>query len=263
MLQPAHPYPHGDLDGSGSGYASPETFPPQPSHVYISILPSHAPSPSQEQSYVSQSASYDFRALGPRPIRDIDPTITFVSSSQVFCRSSFHVTQDDVLVHSEVTDFDCQHMPADSVNFSDQYLYSTTLIPRFWHHIRDSEGTCNGLLLWYHHVDMEATEPTSFTISQDIFRVDGASTAVPSSSVLSSVVYHLTTSPPSRSLSPMSVDSGSSPSSGYSLYSSVSGPPSPWGTMLYLKMSINSRDCAVISTIALEWPRHQNRCLQS
>ncbi|KAG1760644.1 hypothetical protein EDD22DRAFT_899997 [Suillus occidentalis] len=91
--------------------------------VYIDILP--GPSSSSSRSRTPFSASYKppqgvAASNTPRPIRDIDPTVTFVSPSTVIGKSSYIVLLDGAPIHSEDTKLECVGP------------YFTALVPRYW-----------------------------------------------------------------------------------------------------------------------------------
>lgn len=75
----------------------------------------------------------------PRPIRVIDPTVTFTSRSSMMAYSSFTVFLDGKCVHTEVAD-----LKLNTTNISSEvdcvFFYSTTLVPRFWDQLCDCQG---------------------------------------------------------------------------------------------------------------------------
>ncbi|KAL4244355.1 TEC1 family protein [Abortiporus biennis] len=190
------------------------TGPPAPSHVYIEALPPRASDTySMQQGYQPSSslAMDDFRALGPRPLANVDNTLTFVSSIRTPCYSSFHVLKNDILVHSEITTMEeCTAEVQQPISSSNTFLYRTTLVPTFWSQLCESEDL------------------SSFTISQEIFRISDEPSSSAQSNVISSVVYHFTvTSLSPRSLSPTSVSIDDSfPDLEYQSYNSASPSPS-------------------------------------
>lgn len=71
----------------------------------------------------------------PRPLRSIDPTVTFISRSPVSARSYFTVKSAGVSVFSETTPL----MPIGPAP-DGALLYSTTLVPGCWDEISESSG---------------------------------------------------------------------------------------------------------------------------
>ena len=136
----------------------PEVQPPC-DRVVIDVLPNSAhwpsndvgsiPSPlTSDSSSASSSRGYAYNT--PRPLRVIDPTVTFRSASALTAHSSFRILYNGAVVHTEDTPLELRSsscMPA--AQFSSEmdcsYLYSTTLVPRFWRKLCDSSGTYNDL----------------------------------------------------------------------------------------------------------------------
>lgn len=88
----------------------------------------------------------------PRPIRDIDSTVTFVSPSTVIGKSSYIVLLDGAPIHSEDTKLECVG-PYFTGSLGDgPLLYSTALVPKYW------ETLC------------KSPDPTVYTIIQDVYR---------------------------------------------------------------------------------------------
>ncbi|KAG8220469.1 hypothetical protein J3R82DRAFT_3164 [Butyriboletus roseoflavus] len=121
--------------------------------VYIDILPSmghdHPTSAASTSSSIRPSDA-------ARHIRNIDPTVTFVSPSPVNGKSSYIVLLDGAPVHSENTPLEyvgpyfsspMGHSPGD-----EPILYNTALVPKYWDVLR------------------EAADPTLYTIVQDVYR---------------------------------------------------------------------------------------------
>ncbi len=112
------------------------------SHVYIEVLPPSASHVQQPASHLPEAFSPrdDFRTLGPRPLRHIDPTVTFLSSTQVPCFSSFDVLKDGVVVSSEVAPAEWIPMASTSTSSAPSFLCRTTLVPKFWPRLCEYEG---------------------------------------------------------------------------------------------------------------------------
>ncbi|KAH7929559.1 hypothetical protein BV22DRAFT_1029416 [Leucogyrophana mollusca] len=162
--------------------------------VHIDILPtsttwmnqspsagrsSHSAPKSPSHSHLASSSSHPSNS--PRLIRNIDPTVTFVSQSTMTAKSSYIVLLDGAPIHSEDTRLQCvgPYVPPSGMpNASDSsLLYSTTLVPKFW------ETLCN------------SSDPTVYTIMQDVYRIaEPTSFAEPSHRprplLMFSAVYH-------------------------------------------------------------------------
>jgi transcriptional enhancer factor len=74
----------------------------------------------------------------PRPLRSIDPTVTFLSDSPISAKSTFAVLSSGMTVFSETTILTPAGTVPDGGN--GRLLYSTTLVPGFWHKISTSSG---------------------------------------------------------------------------------------------------------------------------
>lgn len=74
-------------------------------------------------------------AQHPRPLRSIDPTITFISRSPISARSYFTVESSGMPVFMETTPL-MSVVPAPD----GALLYSTTLVPGCWDKISESPG---------------------------------------------------------------------------------------------------------------------------
>ncbi|KAF9234819.1 hypothetical protein BU15DRAFT_78656 [Melanogaster broomeanus] len=149
---------------------------------YGSSLPSHPPVPSSS----SRSHGPSFRPSdAARRMRDIDPTVTFVSPSPVNGKSSYYVLLDGAPVHSEDTKLERRPV-----------LYTTALVPKYW------DILCKA-------ADV-VLDPTLYTIIQNVYR---APDPVPNQGyfqrpppvLIFSAMYHFQyASPASNATSPMS-----------------------------------------------------------
>jgi hypothetical protein len=84
----------------------------------------------------------------PRHLRDIDPTITFLSQSAIFAHCVFRVRMDDVLVFTERTALvsdDCSGNRSD--DFYSPRLYRSPLAPGYWERICNSDSESSRPLL--------------------------------------------------------------------------------------------------------------------
>lgn len=194
----------------------------------------------------------------PRPMRAIDPTVTFISRSTLNAYASVRVLREGRTIWTEKTTLrylESRVLPAPvyPAQMECTHLYSTEVVPGFWSQLCDCgseySSSCPVWAGWILAVECQelthilvVSDPTPFTIVQDIVRlpggVDAASvlsqtgtSAVAREDVVLSTVYrfkmHPTTSPP-LSPSMSSVDALS-----YSHESSVSQlPPYMQGVML-------------------------------
>ncbi|KAG1738188.1 hypothetical protein EDB19DRAFT_1636502 [Suillus lakei] len=118
--------------------------------VHIDILPeassfsssssrSHAPSSSYKppQGVTASQPSSNT----PRRMRDIDPTVTFVSPSAVIGKSSYIVLLDGAPIHSEDTKLECVGPYFTGSSGDGPLLYSTALVPKYWETLCKSPGT--------------------------------------------------------------------------------------------------------------------------
>lgn len=128
---------------SDAGYTSASPSPaPSTSHVQIEVLP---PSASSSVASSSTSAFYkdlsrsDFRVLGPRLLRNIDPTVTFTSAQPVACYSRFEVRREGRVVSREETRVEETSVEGDGGMF----VYRTMLAPGVWRQLCESEGEGN------------------------------------------------------------------------------------------------------------------------
>jgi hypothetical protein len=140
-----------------------------PSSVVLSVpstIDASTPplSPTQSHSTVSSDSITDedgvVHPAGPRLIHAIDPTIGCTSHLSRPATSVFFVFKngEEAPVHSETTEMEITPRGEEG-----GFLYSTTLVPQFWHIIRD------------------AADPTQFTIVQDIREVEAPSAVIYSS----------------------------------------------------------------------------------
>lgn len=124
---------------------------------YIDILPddiSHTLSSSQDRAIVDHRQSHllapspplnDDGTIGltlpPRPLRCIDPTITFRSLATISASSTFTVLSEGHTVHSEVVPLILRSSTRESPEVDGAYFYSTTLVPSYWRTISTSTST--------------------------------------------------------------------------------------------------------------------------
>ena len=120
--------------------------------VYIDLLRSDSSinsngpfwtSPSQvaeERSLIERGCRIVRATNYPRHLRDIDPTITFVSHSLSDARSYFNVHLADRLIFTESTTLEIVDPDDPSTSNVDGILYKTPLVPGFWNTISQSPG---------------------------------------------------------------------------------------------------------------------------
>ncbi|RDX43713.1 hypothetical protein OH76DRAFT_1179653 [Lentinus brumalis] len=201
---------------------------PSMSHSSSPILPS--PAPSTLASFVhtpsspnSPHSGLGLNASGPRVLRHIDPTVTFMSRAALQAYSSFKVTRagssaGEPPLHTETTDLEllsssCMPGSQWSSEIECTFLYRTPFVPRFW------ESLCR------------SADPSAYVVMQEIVRSSAAendSETYAPEDVLLSIVYQFnnvsTSSPP---LTPDSVTfstGASRPGTAGSHFSSESTP---------------------------------------
>lgn len=117
--------------------------------IYIDVLPDSPSFSSFDQvsSFDAWSPSNVVRtSQHPRPLRSIDPTITFISQSPMSARSSCTVHSAGMAVYSETTPLVSVGPAPDNVDGA--LLYSTTLVPGFWDKITASHGELDSLFFY-------------------------------------------------------------------------------------------------------------------
>jgi len=113
--------------------------------VYIDLLrPGSSLNDNNDPFWTSPSQAAEERSLVergyriirsnsyPRHLRDIDPTITFLSHSISNARSYFTVHLGDRLIFSESTTLELVNPDDPSTSKVDGILYKTSLVPGFW-----------------------------------------------------------------------------------------------------------------------------------
>ena len=156
-------------DGSSSSPSASERAIPDREHgaisnaralVHIDVLAANAPwSPSDDAGIVmgnplmtpphspeahtiSQTSQVNiFHSPKPRPLRAIDPVVTFTSPSFVVAKSSCSVYFDGNCVHTDVADVAC----TTTKDESGMFLYRTALIPQYWDRLCQSHGKSSNL----------------------------------------------------------------------------------------------------------------------
>ncbi|KAG1762335.1 hypothetical protein EDD22DRAFT_581650 [Suillus occidentalis] len=188
-LSPLH---YLSVDSSGSDYSSSSSTgsPTMPSSrrnnpsdsrtpVFIDILPDPTPYSSSSSSRSRGPSSYKLQpsSNSPRRMRDIDPTVTFVSPSAVIGKSSYIVLLDGAPIHSEDTKLECVGPYFAGSSADGPLLYGTPLVPKYW------ETLC------------KSPDPTVYTIIQDVYRAPDLPASTGSSGrprpvLIFSAIYH-------------------------------------------------------------------------
>ncbi|KAF9496331.1 hypothetical protein BDN71DRAFT_1430290 [Pleurotus eryngii] len=142
--------------------------------ICIDLLPPSSPLPSPATSSTPvQDSTGTFHAAQPRPIKSIDPTVTFLSQQHIHATSHYTVYQhqqhqghqgqgENAVVFSESTPLVLvpHALPAAE---GETLVYSTALVPGFWSEIAD------------------AHDPTHYTIHQEIIKqVPSSPSSLPS-----------------------------------------------------------------------------------
>ncbi|KAG2158558.1 uncharacterized protein EDB93DRAFT_1118910 [Suillus bovinus] len=185
---------------SSSASASPTSSPAMPSSrrnnlpdnrtpVYIDILPDTNPSSSRSRTSYKGVTPSQPSSNTPRCMRDIDPTVTFVSPSTVIGKSSYIVLLDGAPIHSEDTKLECVGPYFTGAPGDGPLLYSTALVPKYW------ETLC------------KSPDPTVYTIIQDVYRSPDSTTSSRNSGrprpvLIFSAVYHFRYSASARAPPP-------------------------------------------------------------
>jgi hypothetical protein len=99
--------------------------------------PLMTPPRSPDTHTFSQTSQVNiFHSPKPRPLRAIDPIVTFTSPSFVVAKSSCSVYFDGNCVHNDIADVTC----TTAKDESGMFLYRTTLIPQYWERLCQSHG---------------------------------------------------------------------------------------------------------------------------
>jgi hypothetical protein len=129
--------------------------------VYIDILPDISSSSSRSRVPTSSykppqsAAAPQPSSNSPRRMRDIDPTVTFVSPSAVIGKSSYIVLLDGAPIHSEDTKLECVGPYFAGSSGDGPLLYGTPLVPKYWETLCKSPGmsclslACNKNLIFH------------------------------------------------------------------------------------------------------------------
>ncbi|KAI0079831.1 hypothetical protein K474DRAFT_475719 [Panus rudis PR-1116 ss-1] len=193
---------------SASSPPSPPASHPR-ENITIDVLPANVSWPSEDVGMIPgpSPTSHDPSSSGttlntPRPLRVINPTVTFKSATPLTAQSVFKVFHNGTIVHTETTEFQlCSSSCLPQSPWSSQvecsFLYSTTLVPQYWQRL------------------CESLDLNPYTIEQDVVTSsDTSSSESPSPSdptrTLLSVVYSFNMYKSSGSTPPQSPISTSS-----------------------------------------------------
>jgi transcriptional enhancer factor len=109
-----------------------------PAHVYIYTLP---PSNTLNPYSSSPAPMSGIHAQDPRPLRAIDPTVSFTSTEQVPCQAIFQIYKAGQYVHEEYTSVSISHGSLSEPGTSAPlFTYSTALVPQYWSYLCEVEG---------------------------------------------------------------------------------------------------------------------------
>ena len=123
--------------------------PLSPTAVTSSAIASFVPTPGSPTS-PDAGMGLGLNSPGPRVLRHIDPTVTFMSRAALQAHSCFKVTKAGAIpgqapVHTERTELEllsssCMPMPQWSSEIQCTFLYRTPFVPRFWDSLCRSSG---------------------------------------------------------------------------------------------------------------------------
>lgn len=108
--------------------------PISPSNVYVQVLPSSA---GWADQYSYPPMLVDLYSQDPRPIRMIDPTVTFSSASQTPCQAIYTVYHKGMVVHRSAAPVT---ITPSSVSGAQKWVYTATLVPAFWATLCETDG---------------------------------------------------------------------------------------------------------------------------
>ncbi|KAJ7825623.1 hypothetical protein B0H13DRAFT_2374872 [Mycena leptocephala] len=125
--------------------------------IYIDIVPEGSLNPAgstTSSSPWSDSGEVVRASDHPRRLGAINPAVSFTSPSPIVAYSRFTVYSEELILHAETVPL----LPmADDTSRAVGFLYSTSLVPKYWKVILDSP------------------DPTRFTISQEVVKDDSPS----------------------------------------------------------------------------------------
>lgn len=161
--------------------------------VFIDILPENPRFPSHALSSSTTASSSSAVTGTARRIRDINPTVTFMSPAPITGKSSYIVLLDGAPIHSEDTQLEyvgpyCPSTLSPSVSSlpspSSSSVVPPAITPTYAHasHPQDNPVLYNAALVpRYWDVLCKATDPTLYTIIQNVFHTSNKACLSPSS----------------------------------------------------------------------------------
>ncbi|KAJ7766201.1 hypothetical protein B0H16DRAFT_387998 [Mycena metata] len=158
--QPAYSDSSASSDSSCTSPVSPLTdgqsfHNPRHTVVYIDILPEGVADGARETTPPTWLDKDVVHASDhPRRLASIKPTVTFMSPVPVAGQSQFTVYSDDRIIHTENVPL----TPVDNPSVTG-FLYSTPLVPEYW------------------KVILQSTDPTRFTICQEVVKGENSTIA--------------------------------------------------------------------------------------
>lgn len=155
MMHPKRPSTSSASPHAASPHAPLPPAPPAPSHVYVHTLPASAawhmyaphPTPLHPTSLHTPTPLQlaPLHAREPRPLRLVDPGVTFSSGAQTPCQALCTVFCGGRVVHREAAPVSIRAAPAHTPG-APAWVYSTALVPGFWGHLCDAEGASTTLV---------------------------------------------------------------------------------------------------------------------
>ncbi|KAI0319285.1 hypothetical protein OF83DRAFT_1170358 [Amylostereum chailletii] len=204
------------------------TPPLSPSSPVSSLAPSSFPLASSltPTSSSPNLLANTFHSSVPRPLRAVDPTVTFTSAANVRAHSVCAVYFNGNCVHREITPLSCSAASHFEGAGMSGYVYRAVLIPGFWTKLCESNDPGRYSIV-QEIVQQSSSHPSSPSSSSSSLSLGLDSFAT--SSVLLTVVYQLnepaTSSASSSSPSTSYTHSGPSPSPAPSLETDDYGFP--------------------------------------
>ncbi|KAI0338564.1 hypothetical protein BDW22DRAFT_684334 [Trametopsis cervina] len=141
---------------------------PMLAHVYINTLPPHYSWLPSAGSPIPLSSIYSQEA---KPLRTIDPTVSFTSAEQTPCQAFFQLYKAGQFVQQEYAPVSISCGPLSETG-APLFTYSTTLVPQHWSYLCEVE-------------DLPA-----YTIYLEVVRLPLSSAPHSPTIALSSVLYH-------------------------------------------------------------------------
>jgi transcriptional enhancer factor len=112
---------------------------------------------AEERSWVERGYTVVRTSQHPRHLRDIDPTITFLSRVATSGHSYYTVWTDEGIIFSESTALEPLDTPATTSD--NAYLYKTSLVPSFWETISHSSDASQYVII--QRVIQDASSPSA------------------------------------------------------------------------------------------------------